>query len=127
MIPPHPLTIRRKLRVPPIYRPPLGGPLRWQDDQSGVLPAAVMAYVGYRIGEDPEPTAEQLALVIDYLIHYICAPCWNQSAQASLDAGDDSLAAELIQLLDIVEDRVTTCDQIDAWIKRCLAIGIDPL
>lgn len=129
---PHPQTVNRKMRVPPIYRPPLGLPLRWQDDQTGEVPAAVNAFFDYRIGisqgpPKPPPTADQFALLIDWLIHFICAPCWSDNARRSVAEGDEESANELIRLrLDLVEGRVKTPDELHDWVMRCLRLGIDP-
>jgi len=115
-------TMRVTSRIPPIYRPPFGLPLRWQDDESGVLPSAVRAYIDDRLG-GCKATPEQIELVRDYLQHFICAPCWNESAR-----NDEELAATLIKLrIDVVKKHVSTADEIYAWIHRCLDIGIDPL
>jgi hypothetical protein len=122
-----PHTMRVKTRIP-FYRP--GGlPLRWQDDVTGMLPRAIRSYIAHRCGKGREPTAEELELVIDYLRHYLCAPCWNEPARRARDEhGDDWLASRLITIrLDICEGRVKTSDGIAAWICRCLEIGIDPL
>jgi hypothetical protein len=127
-IPSHPQTIRVQTRIPQVYRPPLGLPLRWQDDVSGELPAAVRSYLDHRCGESPAPPAALLDLLIDYLRYHITAPCWSETARMARDDGDEEMAAQLIQLrLDICEGRVRTPDEIGAWIHRCLSIGIDPL
>lgn len=126
-IPKHPPTVRVKTRIP-FYRP--GGlPMNWRDEQTGILPAAVKAYLDYQCEKDAkEPTPEQLDLLIDFLRHYICAPCWNGPAREARDAGDNSIAATLIQLrLDICEGRVKTVQEIDQWIHRCLEICLDPI
>lgn len=125
-LPPHPQTIRIRTRIPPVYRDGLY-PLRWQDDVSGALPAAVAAFCECQIG-GPPPTVEQLTLLVEWLIHFICAPCWNAPARLSMAEGYDGTAASLIQLrLDLLEGRVRTADEIAAWIERALEMGIDPL
>lgn len=123
----HPKTVNRKTRVSPIYRPPLGLPLRWQDDVSGQVPAAVNAYFDHQLGKGPAPTTEQWSLLIDWLIHFICAPCWSATARAGVAEGYDEQANELIRLrLDLVQERVTTPADLHAWTVRCLELGIDP-
>jgi hypothetical protein len=111
-----------------VYLEPFGLPLRWLDDVTGDLPRAVNEYLDNRIDGHPI-TDQNLSLVIDYLVHVICAPCWNESARLAVAEGDETLAAELIQLrLDIaVHETVKTPEQVAAWIRRCVAIGIDPL
>jgi hypothetical protein len=63
--------------IPSIYRPPLGLPLYWADEQSGRLRDAVQAYLGYLIDGSPEPTPDQLSLLWDYVCHHIHAPAWD--------------------------------------------------
>ncbi len=58
-------------RIPNVYRE-FGGPLRWQDDITGVLPEAVHAFFS-----TPLLTPEQIELVRDYCEYYINAPCWT--------------------------------------------------
>jgi hypothetical protein len=127
-MPPHPEKVRVQTRIPPGYREGLF-PLRWQDETSGQLPAAVRALISAQLGEGPEPSSEQLSFLLDYLRHFICAPCWNITARESRDHGSGELAAELIQLrLDIAVDcTLKTSADVGLWINRCLQIGIDPL
>jgi hypothetical protein len=111
----------------PGYRPG-GFPLRWQDDVSGVLPAAVQAFWSHRLGERAAPTEDQIRLLCDYLRHVICAPIWNAGVQ--LDQSEEALevAAKLVQLRqDIVHLQLNTTDAIAEWMHRCMDIGIDPL
>jgi len=98
--------------MPNWYRPPLGLPLRWQDEQSGELPAAIMAYFHHK--EQPMLRL-QIKLVLDYLRYYIHAPCWMYDPPE-----------ELAELRSRVET-LSTEEEIDAWIQDCLEIGIDPL
>lgn len=122
----HPDFVAVKTRVPPIYRSPLGLPLRWQDDTSGELPTTMRKYFKFMCGDGPEPAADERTLILDYLQHVLCAPCWNRSAQDCPEVG-----AELIRLrLAISRDRaikLRTWKQLDRWITRCLSLGIDPL
>lgn len=103
-------------RVPAIYRPPFGLPLRWQDDVTGELPAAVWAYIKHaaRPLDYAPPTAAHLGLAVDYLRHVIEAPCWRDESGA----------------LDGLRRRVTglqTGEDVRHWIDDCLEIGLDPL
>lgn len=92
--------------VPRVY--PHGGPLYWRDEASGVLPAAVMAYLHAR------ETPAQLALVIDYCVYWCEAPCWR---------GDG------LELTDLRQRgrMVTTRAGLQAWLWDLLRVGIDPL
>jgi hypothetical protein len=65
----------------------------------------------------PEPAAEHLELVLDYLRYHINAPCWEQA---------ESFAEELAALRERVGQLQTAAD-VDGWIHDCLQIGLDPL
>ena len=66
--------------IPTFYRQPLGLPLRWLDEQSGILPAAVTSYFEHALDEKKPFTETQLNLVIQYCRYYINAPCWIDTA-----------------------------------------------
>lgn len=89
-------------------------PLRWQDDRSGQLPQVVLAFLNWEPGMKPlEPRL--LRRLVDYLIHYIDAPCWNgnfvpEIANLRLQAG-----------------RLQSAEDIRAWITACMEIALDPL
>ena len=102
-------------RMPDYYRPPLAAPLRWQDDQTGELPAAVMAYF------DRKQTPEQLELVRDYCQYYINAPCWDNNPY-----NDEENRRELREVREAIK-RVKTHKELNDWIYQCLDMGIDPL
>lgn len=107
--------------MPAFYRPPLMLPLRWQDEQSGTLVAAVQAFFGHQEDRTSELTLEQFRLVRHYLAYYIHAPCWEAATQ-----GDE----ENLQTLEDLRSRVGQCkssQQLADWILECLEIGIDPL
>jgi hypothetical protein len=104
------------LRMPVIYRPPNGGPLRWQDDVTGVLPKAVLAFLDVSIGRDVSFTAEQLGLVRDYCQYYINAPCWETA----------DMESSFIELRERIIG-VQTVEELDKWLHDCLYVGIDPL
>lgn len=95
-------------------RPPLGFPQYWHDEESGELQAAVLAYLGHRAGEAPAPDKEQLALLRDYLIHYVEAPCW---------VGEEAAIADLSRRAHEIE----TVQDVGDLIERCFEIGLDPL
>ncbi len=103
-------------RMPAIYRPPTGGPLRWQDDVTGVLPAAVLAFLDFSLGVNVAFTAEQLDLVRDYCQYYINAPCWNTT----------DMEAAFVELRERIIG-VQAVEELDKWLHDCLDIGIDPL
>src|SRR5712691_302593 len=101
--------------IPNVYREPRGGPLRFQDDVSGVLPAAVIAYFA------SHATPEQFELVRDYCEYYLNAPCWDNNPHH-----DDESSAELAGLREEVKT-LKTAEALNTWIHKCLDIGIDPL
>lgn len=106
-------------QIPNVYRPPLGLPLNWRDEQSGALSAAILAYLDNRI-KGTVLTDEQFDLVKDFVRHYIGAPCWNHMLE------DEELATELATLRHQVL-YLKTPDDLGAWIHQCLDVGLDPL
>lgn len=113
-------------RMPACYQPG-GGPLRWQDDVTGVLPAAVMAFLnrdtvvmsGKVIGRSV-CTPEQVELVRDYCEYYINAPCWELGPEGEAYHSDFMTLRNRVRTL-------TTGKEIDAWLGDALDLGIDPL
>lgn len=110
--------------IPAIYRNiedgPVGLPLRWIDEQTGVLACAIKAYLDNRF--DGKPITEtDLALVRAWFVYYIEAPCWRSHDQEDREYVDgfDALRRKAHQL--------RTPDDIEAWINECLDWGIDPL
>jgi len=103
--------------MPNFYVPPLELPLYWRDEQTGVLPAAIWAYIEHGADKTkPEPNADQLALIIDYAQYFIKAPCWDMS---------EVFATELSKLREQATKLQSVAD-IHAWIFDCMEIGIDP-
>lgn len=101
--------------MPTTYEPPLGTPLYWRNEVTGVLGAAIWAYIahGAEPTVQPAPSAEQLALVVAYLRYVINAPCWH---------GGMGLAVARIGV-----EKLATVEDVQTWIMGCLEIGIDPL
>lgn len=71
----------------PTYDRRFGAPLYWRDEVGGELSAAMMAYVNHAAWPklSPEPTPEQLVLVIAYLKYAINAQpreCFRNAAMA---------------------------------------------
>ncbi|GEM_PF-1919289 len=102
-----------KVVIPPIYLPPFGTPLYWGDEQSGVLREAIQAFYDSSLHKKPL-AQEHLEMVRHYLAYVIHAPCW-------LDDTDT-----LEQLRNEV-NRLSTPEEVNVWIEKCLKIGIDPL
>lgn len=110
------------MKIPDIYRTfgdVTGIPLNWQDEVTGVLPAAIKAYLNHRIDGTPfdEIHAETVRAFLD---HYINAPCWNHMNE------EPELALELADLRRDVRT-LNNSEAIAKWIRRCLNLGIDPL
>ena len=108
--------IARGTRIPHPYVGELSLPLRWQDDQTGQLQSAVRAYLDERTDTASPASEADRRLLVDYLDHYINAPCWN----------DHLFDEEIESLRDRVLEIETTAEIAD-WIHGCLAIGLDPL
>lgn len=110
-------------RMPNFYRPMCQGaradeygPLRWQDDVTGVLPKAVMAVLETGPDTNTVATPAQIELVRDYCDYYINAPCWRT----------DGAQAEFTRLRERVKN-ITTFQELDVWLHDALEVGIDPL
>jgi hypothetical protein len=98
--------------IPAVYTPPFGVPLHWRNEQSGQLPAAMLAYFQHAgDSSKPAPSEEQLQLVIHFFHYFISAPCW-QGAEIS------ELREEAAQM--------QTVQGVAAWLDKCLDAGIDP-
>lgn len=112
-----------KSRMPTFYRPPYAGaradsyiPLRWQDEVTGLLRAAIMAVLEQRGTNGPKVTGAHIALVRDYCEYYLLAPGWKT------DGAEEEFARLRVQVKSI-----TTFQELDAWLKSALLVGIDPL
>lgn len=105
----------KKSPMPDFYVPPLNTPVHWRNDQSGILPAAVMALHAHGLDATKPFQGKQFALVRDYLRYYIQAPCWQDD-----EDGDIARLRASVQGLKTPED-------MSKWIMRCLDVGIDPL
>lgn len=105
----------------PTYDRRFGTPLYWRDEVGGELNAAMMAYVNHGAWPlvCPEPTPEQLELVIAYLKYAINAPCWRD--------GDGSASGGRLARLRADAGRLATVADVRKWLGRCLQIGIDLL
>jgi hypothetical protein len=101
------------------YRPPLGLPLYWRDEQSGVLAAAINAYLDNRL-QGKELTEDQFELLVAWCGHYIGAPCWDHMLN------DEEMGAVLDRLRKRVKE-LNTADEVGEWIAECLDVGLDPL
>jgi hypothetical protein len=110
------------MKVMNAYREPMGLPLYWQNEATGVLQAAIRAYLDNRVESKPIP-AEQFELVRAYMEYVVNAPCWGRNTMIGLD----HKAAEILDGLkrDVIE--LKNPDDIAGWIHRCMEIGIDPL
>lgn len=101
--------------IPQFYRPPFGLPLYWGDEQSGELRAAVTRYFEFATGATGEPTDNQVALLRDYLEHFINAPCWEPTP----------FKEELAALRKSVKE-ISTAQQIREWNDQAMKIALDP-
>lgn len=89
------------------------GPLRWQDDTSGVLPAAVHSF--YEVKGARPLTPEQLDLVREYAAYSINAPCWDSTYDAETWA----------KLREDIK-HITTKQAMLHWLEQALEVTIDP-
>lgn len=102
---------------------PGGVPRYWRDAVFPEMHESVNAFLSHQTNHGPEPTDDQLTLLVDYLRHWICAPAWNANARRDKQVGD-----ELIRLRKAIGDNeISTSDEIHLWLIACLELGIDPL
>jgi len=121
----------KEFTVPPIYRnigPVKGLPLNWRDEVTGVLPAAVKAYLDNRI-DGTQLDEIQLEIVRVFMEHYINAPCWDHMLTEVSEETLQEIAGERLALVGLRLDVafLKTPEAMAMWIGRCLDIGIDPL
>lgn len=95
------------IRMPTTYSS-TGIPLNWRDEQSGILTAAIEAYIN-----GAPMTDEQLALLIEFLDYYIHAPCWQD------------WQGELAKLRSMIK-QIKTKEGIENWLWIALDLGLDP-
>lgn len=103
--------------MPDFYRAPLGLPLYWRDEVSGLLKETVEAYLDNRVDGKPITEAE-IVLLRDYFAHWINAPCWSPA--------DSPFLEEIATLREEVLE-LKTAGEISEWIFKAMDIGIDPL
>ena len=100
----------------------MGLPLPWQDEQSGVIKAAIRAFLEHQV-EGTSLSEEHLKLTIQYLRYYIHAPCWYEEWPCEPGIDDpESIRKVRRQALEM-----GTVADIEQFIQDCLEIGIDPL
>lgn len=109
-------------RMPDFYRPltPNGairGPLRWQDETSGILPNAVKAFFQAGMPDGPPCTPTDIEIARSYAEYYINAPCW--------DTGGEEMTEEFARLRAGVKT-VKTELELSEWLNDALNVGIDP-
>lgn len=110
--------LSRHVVIPDYYSPQLGAPMYWRNEPSGLLAAAVMAMHTHGANpKQPGPSAEQLGMIARYAQYYINAPCW--------EIASEGFATELAQLRAQAKAMKTLAD-VQAWIRHCMNIGVDP-
>lgn len=110
-------------RIPNFYLLPLGGPLNWGDEQSGVLVKAVMAYLNHKETPMFRP---HMKILVEYLRYYIHAPCWDENPHHDSETRAQ-LADMRKRILAIQNGPLGDEREIERWIMDCLEMGIDPL
>ena len=101
-------------RMPTIYRLFSGAPLRWQDDATGELPAAIKAFFGSAQSRATMSQA-QIELVRDYCEYYVLAPCWSTQG----------MEAQFVDLRGRVRE-LKTALELRGWLYDALHVGVDP-
>ena len=107
---------KTKFIFPRFYLPPVGGPLYWRDETTGVLAGAILVFIAHVANKsNAAPSADQIELIRDYLDYWINAPCWRE-----FESG------ELLKLREEVKTLKTT-EEVHKWLMTALDAGIDPL
>lgn len=98
-----------------------GLPSYWQDETSGRIKKAVEAYFLARIaGNNEELSAENLAILRIYVLHWAQAPCYKNceyATAADLHQLDKAIASA--QKINNIKDLSNTVDFL-------MQLGIDP-
>ena len=111
----------------PGYPSPMKTPLYWRDEQSGNLPEAIEAYFepytldnleGNRV--IPKLSDRHLQLIRQYLVYYIKAPCWRNNPHA--DSEEFVYLNKLTEQAQSIQSR----EDIGAFVRGCMEIGLDP-
>ncbi len=93
-----------------------GCPFNWQDDSTGQLRKAFIAFCGrYQ-------TPRQLQMVIAYLQHHIHAPCWLE--QRHLVVWRTRSKILNLRKLSLT---LKTADEVRQYLRQAAEIGLDPL
>ena len=100
----------------------MGQPLNHYAEQTGFAKAAVMAYYDNRIEGTPIAD-EHLQFVISYLRHCIHAPIYL-SPQFFPDG--NYFEPEIMELREL-SMKLATADDVAAYIRQAMEIGMDPL
>jgi hypothetical protein len=94
-----------------------GLPMKWQDDVTGNLPQAVVAYHN-RVAQ--LMTDAELSLIIAYIQHYVHAPLWLNNIE------DKDFREEILNIQKASLDLKTIKD-VESIIEACMDVGWDPL
>jgi hypothetical protein len=91
-------------------------PRYWMQETSGILEPVIVAYL------HREPMDEmQVSILRAYLRQWIDATVWNDNPFA--DGNDQAAIEELRESVKYLATR----DDIEAWLRRALVSGIDPI
>jgi hypothetical protein len=98
------------------YHGEFGLPLHSMGHHGGRTKDAILVYVRHMADSrfEPEPTADELRLVVEYCAYFINAPCWKWPAHE-------------LKMLRASIEHVKTPHELATWLWGCGEIGIDPL
>lgn len=94
-----------------------GCPLVWQDDVTGRLRCAFLAFLS------GNPTPDELHLVIAYIQYHIHAPCWLETWPLTSPQEYESQILELRRLSLTLK----TVDDVRHYLRQAQEISLDPL
>ena len=122
--------------LPTNYRPD-GLPYYWRDETSGVLAVAIKAYVDGDLRGQTTADA-RVALVKQYLVHWINAPCWEialgyrsdsvrLASVLSLPSPADEDGIRKLRSLRESAEQLGSEEGIAGWLQGAVDLGLDPL
>ncbi len=86
-------------------------PYNWRSDTSGQIQEAIHAYRAQL-----ELNGLQIFIIVDYLSHWVLAPCW------------DMLVFEMdLKRLRLSVHSLSTVEEIHAWVQKAMDLGMNPL
>src|SRR5467141_1164502 len=98
------------------YDPFYGTPTHWQNSSSEDLRVAVRDFIDHAIDKRNPFSDREFALVRQYGIEYLAAPCWGWAAE---EVEYPQGKVEIAYLRELIA-KATTAQDIAEWLRRCM-------